>query len=74
MNIEIFFIKKFKNNLDDKGKLDQDCIIDDIVFIYTLWGNDFVPKMRSIDRSYDRDRVFEFLYKKSIISNNGYII
>ena len=42
--------QEIQKYLDDKGKLDQDCIIDDIVFIYTLWGNDFVIMKNEIYR------------------------
>jgi 5'-3' exonuclease len=39
--------------------LDQDNIINDIVFILTIFGNDFVPKIPSYNVKYDFSRIID---------------
>ena len=43
-----YVFSKIGNN-----KLDRDYIVNDIVFIYTIFGNDFLPKIESVNVKYD---------------------
>jgi len=60
---DIINIDKLKNNLfiyvqnGVKSNLDIDHVINDIVFILTIFGNDFVPKLESLTVRYDFDRI-----------------
>jgi len=54
-------------------KLDQNNVINDIVFILTIFGNDFIPKIESFNVKYDFDRIID-KYVKLLKENGNYII
>tara|TARA_S200000501_G_scaffold366600_1_gene401568 strand:- start:670 stop:2250 length:1581 start_codon:yes stop_codon:yes gene_type:complete len=56
-----YVFSKIGNN-----KLDRDNIINDIVFIYTMFGNDFLPKVESINVKYDFFEIIN-IYSKILI-------
>ena len=55
-------------------KLDMDNLIKDIVFIFTLFGNDFLPKCESINTNLDILFIIDIYLICFINSNNNYII
>jgi len=65
---------KIKTKTNINTKLDSVSIIDDIVFILTIFGNDFLPKLESFNVKYDFDRIID-KYVKILIDNKiTYII
>jgi 5'-3' exonuclease len=56
------------------SKLNKKNIIDDIVFVLTIFGNDFVPKLQSFDVKHDFDKIID-KYVNTLKENKfGYII
>lgn len=56
------------------GKLDSNSIINDIVFILTIFGNDFLPKLESFNVKYDFDKIINKYIKILMENNFTYII
>jgi 5'-3' exonuclease len=56
-----YVFSKIGNNKLNRGK-----IINDIVFIYTMFGNDFLPKIESINVKYDFFEIIN-IYSKILI-------
>ena len=56
------------------GKLNKSNIIDDIVFILTIFGNDFLPKIESINVKYDFNKIINRYIQTIKHNNNNYII
>ncbi|AYV78455.1 MAG: XRN 5'-3' exonuclease [Edafosvirus sp.] len=48
-----------KQKIINKGELDQDSIIEDIVLILTIFGNDFVPKIDSFNVKHDFNMIID---------------
>jgi 5'-3' exonuclease len=46
-------------NIDTSSVPIKDNIINDVVFILTIFGNDFVPKIESLNVRYDFDRIID---------------
>ena len=63
---------------DNDIKLDEISIINDIVFILTIFGNDFLPKLESFNVKYDFDRIIDkyvkMLYDMPFEPNITYLI
>jgi len=63
-NYDVIDVDKLNNNIfkyvKDRFKnsdLNSDNVINDIVFVLTIFGNDFVPKLESFNVKYDFDRI-----------------
>lgn len=54
-------------------KLDQNSVINDIVFVLTIFGNDFIPKIESFNVKYDFDRIID-KYIRLLKEKKNYII
>lgn len=71
----------FVNEVIDVSKLyktileyyDDNNIIEDIVFIFTFFGNDFLPKIKSYNAKLDIELIIE-LYKNYFNENKKYLI
>jgi 5'-3' exonuclease len=76
---EIILIDTLANNLHSycknktKQNLIQDNIINDIVFILTTFGNDFLPKIESINIKYDFDKLID-IYLTIVKETNEYLL
>lgn len=72
-NYDIIDISKLKNNLCDYVKssvnLIDSFIIDDIVFLLTIFGNDFLPKIGSYSARYDFTNIIN--YYTSVMKNTN---
>ncbi len=62
-NLFSYVKEKSKNK-----KLEQNNVIDDIVYVLTIFGNDFLPKIESFSVSQDFDRIIDTYIE---ILNNG---
>ena len=62
-NLYSYVKEKSKNK-----KLEQNNVIDDIVYVLTIFGNDFLPKIESFSVSQDFDRIIDTYIE---ILNNG---
>lgn len=54
-------------------KFDEINVINDIVFILTIFGNDFLPKLESFNVKYDFNKIID-KYTKLLRQNNTYLI
>lgn len=62
------------SNIEVKLSLEQkDMVINDIVFILTIFGNDFLPKIVSFNVKYDFDRIID-KYCKMLKDNYQFIL
>jgi 5'-3' exonuclease len=60
------------DKIKDK-KIVQDCVINDIVFIITLFGNDFLPKIETFNIKYDLEKIID-IYSKLLKYDQNYLI
>ena len=58
-NIFNYIHNSFKNGTKLNGKLDKYSIINDIVLLLTIFGNDFVPKIESFNVSQDFNKIID---------------
>ncbi|ADO67071.1 putative 5'-3' exoribonuclease [Cafeteria roenbergensis virus] len=76
---EIMTMKNFRNYLVNYietktyKKLEERKIIRDIILVFNCFGNDFLPKIISINLKHDFLQVID-LYAISLIKNNNYLI
>lgn len=61
---DVIDVDKLKNNISEYTN-NIDCI-NDIVFLLTIFGNDFLPKIHTYDAKYDFDKIIK-IYKDSNI-------
>ncbi|QKF94188.1 5'-3' exoribonuclease [Fadolivirus algeromassiliense] len=86
-NYDIIDIDKLKHNIfnyiinsikidykQDTVKLDIISVISDIVFILTIFGNDFLPKIESFNVKYDFDKIIDKYIKMLVENKYSYII
>lgn len=74
---DVIDIDKLRKNIfgyiSDKHKLDYkfniDKIINDVVFVLTIFGNDFVPKVQSFNIRKDFQKIID-IYSNILINNN----
>lgn len=80
-NYDVIHIDKLANNIfnyvnnnldNDKlnNKLLKNCVINDIVFILTIFGNDFLPKIDAFNVKYDFNRIIDKYI--SVLNNNNF--
>lgn len=75
---DIFYDIIYINSLEDEihnyidKNLNKNNIINDLVFIFTFFGNDFIPKLDSFDPRTDIKLIID-IYKK-FINNKNYIL
>lgn len=76
---EIMEMKNFRNylvsHLSNKTqiKLEEKKVIRDLILIFNCFGNDFLPKIMSINLKHDFLKIID-LYGISLIENNDYLI
>ena len=62
-NYDVINVDKLGTNIfkyiNKNRKLDKHRVIDDVVFILTIFGNDFLPKMESFDVKHDFTRIID---------------
>lgn len=69
-NLSQYVINSIKNN---SKNLNHDKLIDDIVFVLTIFGNDFLPKLESFTVKYDFNKIID-KYIQMLNNTNSYII
>lgn len=76
-NYDVIDVDQLSNNIfkyiNKSRKLDKCNVIDDIVFILTIFGNDFLPKMESFDVKHDFDRIID-IYGEVLDEQKKYLI
>jgi 5'-3' exonuclease len=68
-----YCLKKLNNDYN----LDKTSIIDDICFIYTIFGNDFVPKIYGINVKFGLEEIYDYyiqLLRSNKKKNYNYLI
>ncbi len=71
MSTDIFKVLLTKYIIGDKIKYHNQNIINDIIFIFTIFGDDFIPKIEAIQVNYHYEKILE-IYKE--IYKSGYIL
>jgi len=75
MSTELFKIIIIEYILESKKSINQETqnIINDIIFIFTIFGDDFIPKLNSIPINYNFDKILN-IYKSMNTVKTGYIL
>ena len=74
-NLYNYVVNSLKMNKNINININKVSVIDDIVFILTIFGNDFLPKIESFDVKYDFDRIIDKYIEVNKNNNNiEYII
>ena len=71
LSTEIFKLLLTEYIVDSKKAITNQNIVNDIIFIFTIFGDDFLPKLESIQVNTHYEKVLD-IYKKIYI--NGFII
>ena len=74
LSTEIFkkIIIEYIFNKDNKN-INKQNIINDIIFIFTIFGDDFIPKIESIQINYNFEKILD-IYKSMNTLKNGFIL
>ena len=67
-------ITKQEKERDNNINLNLTSVINDIVFVLTIFGNDFLPKIESFNVKYDFDTIIDKYITMLLNSNFNYII
>jgi 5'-3' exonuclease len=73
MSTELFKKIILEYILDNKKIIENQNIINDIIFIFTIFGDDFIPKLDSVPINYNFEKILK-IYKSLNTIKNGYIL
>lgn len=77
-NFDVIDIDKLEKNIfsfiqkKSKKTLDMTRVIQDLVFIFTIFGNDFVPRIESINVKYDFNSIIDVYVQ--VLKDKSYIL
>jgi 5'-3' exonuclease len=73
MSTELFKKIILEYILENKNTIENQNIINDIIFIFTIFGDDFIPKLDSIPINHNFEKILK-IYKSLNTIKNGYIL